>query len=68
MASKHSSPSMNSPSNSPASLAALLGQIEQALNGIDSGSIEVVVHEGRVVQIERKQRIYGNHDGQGQPA
>lgn len=45
--------------NQEASQAALLSQIEQALDGINRGSIEVVVHEGKVVQIERRQRVYG---------
>lgn len=40
----------------------LLDHLQQALRGIDSGTLEVVVHEGRVVQIERRQRLYPGRD------
>jgi hypothetical protein len=42
--------------------ATLIKYLEEALNGIRFGSVEVVVHEGRVVQIERKEKLasYGN--------
>lgn len=35
----------------------VLDSISQALNGLRFGSIEIVVHEGKVTQIERKEKI-----------
>ncbi|MCI0591777.1 MAG: YezD family protein [Gammaproteobacteria bacterium] len=35
----------------------LVQQILRALRGIRYGSIELVVHDGRVVQIERKEKL-----------
>ena len=32
-------------------------QIVSALQGIRFGSIEIVIHDGKVVQIERKEKI-----------
>jgi hypothetical protein len=31
--------------------------IVQALKGIRYGAVEIVIHEGRVVQIERKEKV-----------
>lgn len=44
----------------PDSQALLAKHIEAALNGVSTGSVEIIVHEGKVVQIERRQRIYAN--------
>ena len=35
----------------------VLDGIAQALSGLRFGSIEIVVHEGRVTQIERKEKF-----------
>lgn len=35
---------------------ALIEQITQALSGLKFGALEIVVHDGRVVQIERRER------------
>lgn len=36
---------------------ALVQQVLHALRGLRYGSIELVVHDGRVVQIERKEKL-----------
>jgi hypothetical protein len=35
----------------------IVRQISQMLEGIRFGSIEIVVHDGKVVQIERKEKL-----------
>lgn len=40
-----------------AALETALRQIAEAASSIRYGSIEVVIHEGRIVQIERKEKI-----------
>jgi hypothetical protein len=40
-----------------AALEAALRQIAEAARSIRYGSIEVVIHEGRIVQIERREKI-----------
>jgi hypothetical protein len=40
----------------PASAAAM-ARIAAALEGIRFGSVEIVVHEGRVVQVERREKV-----------
>lgn len=37
--------------------AAWLRKIAKALQDIRYGSLEIVIHEGRIVQIERKEKI-----------
>ncbi len=37
--------------------AAVRERILQALNGIRFGAVEIIVHDGKVVQIERKERV-----------
>jgi len=32
-------------------------QILEAVSGIRYGAVEIVIHEGRVVQIERKEKV-----------
>jgi hypothetical protein len=44
-------------STEPAVLEVALRQIAEAARGIRYGSIEVVIHEGRIVQIERREKI-----------
>lgn len=39
--------------------------IVTALDGLDFGSVEITVHNGRVVQIERHQRIRFTNEGPG---
>ena len=41
--------------NSPS--AAILRQIAAAMNGLRFGSVEVVIQDSRVVQIERKEKF-----------
>jgi len=36
---------------------ALLSQLRQALRSIRYGAIELVIHEGRVVQLERHEKV-----------
>jgi len=38
-------------------LTEIAGQITQMLNGIKFGSIEIIVHDSKVVQIERKEKL-----------
>ena len=41
-----------------------LESVRKALAGLSYGSIEITVHDGRVVQIERKERIrFGTGNG-----
>lgn len=35
----------------------LLQELEQALRSIRFGTIELVIHEGRVVQLERREKV-----------
>ncbi len=35
----------------------LLRELEQALRTIRYGSVELVIHEGRVVQLERREKV-----------
>ncbi len=37
--------------------AALLIELRKALGAIRYGSIELVIHDGRVVQLERRQKV-----------
>ena len=37
--------------------AVLLRELEQALRTIRYGSVELVIHEGRVVQLERREKV-----------
>jgi len=43
----------------------LLNRIAQAIGGLRFGSVEIVIQDGRVVQIERKEkfRLDANKDG-----
>jgi hypothetical protein len=43
--------------------APLLRELRQALRTIRYGAIELVIHEGRVVQLEVKERIRFEPDG-----
>lgn len=54
----------NDPQTSASSSAAkshlekyVLDNISQALSGLRFGSVEIVVHEGKVTQIERKEKF-----------
>ena len=37
--------------------ASILREIQTALHGLRFGSVEITVHNGQVVQIERKEKI-----------
>ncbi|MBT2298462.1 sulfur starvation response protein OscA [Pseudomonas fluorescens] len=37
--------------------AGILREIQAALNGLKFGSVEITVHNGQVVQIERKEKF-----------
>jgi len=39
----------------------IVRQISQMLEGIRFGSIEIVVHDNKVVQIERKEKLRPDH-------
>jgi len=43
--------------------AAIANQIATALQGIRFGSVEVIVHDSKVVQIERKEKLRFNNGG-----
>ncbi|SDU06328.1 hypothetical protein SAMN05444156_1747 [Verrucomicrobium sp. GAS474] len=46
----------------PASVSSeLLLQIQRSLAGIDYGSVEIVIHDSRVVQIERNRKTRFRH-------
>lgn len=38
-------------------LSDVFEQIAQAINGIKFGSVEIIIHDGKVVQIERKEKL-----------
>ena len=42
---------------------AIANQIATALQGIRFGSVEVIVHDSKVVQIERKEKLRFNNGG-----
>jgi hypothetical protein len=44
-------------------LVDIANQIATALQGIRFGSVEVVVHDSKVVQIERKEKLRFNNGG-----
>jgi hypothetical protein len=35
----------------------MLAAVAQALHGLRFGSLEIVVHEGRIVQLERREKV-----------
>lgn len=39
----------------------IVRQISQMLEGIRFGSIEIIVHDSKVVQIERKEKLRPDH-------
>jgi hypothetical protein len=40
----------------------LVRELAAALRGLRFGSIELVVHDGRIVQLERHEKVRLNHD------
>ena len=42
--------------------AALLHELGQALQAIRYGTIELVIHNGRVVQLERREKVRFEHE------
>jgi hypothetical protein len=45
------------PGETPPLPAALLRELWQALRAIRYGAIELVIHDGRVVQLERREKV-----------
>lgn len=43
----------------------LVQEILRAISGIRYGSVEITVHDSRVVQIERKEKVRIPQEGQG---
>jgi hypothetical protein len=43
--------------------AALTRELAQALRSIRYGTIELVIHDGRVVQLERREKVRFEHEG-----
>ena len=58
MAVKHPHRQASAPARPPE--PSLAQYIQAALRTVSSGSIELVVHEGKVVQIECRQKVYDN--------
>lgn len=54
MAMHHIAPGSHDPLPIPPSL---LQELRQALGSIRYGTIEIVIHDGRVVQLERREKI-----------
>ncbi|MGX2041031.1 YezD family protein [Methylocaldum sp. MU1018] len=52
--------------DSPASLTAQ--KILEALQGLKFGAVEIIVHDGRIVQIERKEKLRLNVSCPAAPA
>jgi hypothetical protein len=46
-----------SPDDAPPLPPALLSELRQALRSIRYGAIELVIHDGRVVQLERHEKV-----------
>jgi hypothetical protein len=44
------------PASEPAELSPLLQQINHALRGLRYGAIEITIHDGYIVQIERREK------------
>lgn len=40
----------------------LVRELVAALRGLRFGSIELIVHDGRIVQLERHEKVRFNHD------
>ena len=45
------------PTNKAEQTAELTNQIAVALQGIRFGSVEIVIHDSKVVQVERKEKL-----------
>ena len=43
-------------------------EILRAVASIEYGSVEIIIHEGKVVQIECREKIRLNHNGSGRKA
>ncbi|MBI1177813.1 DUF2292 domain-containing protein [bacterium] len=65
-----SSASLDKDSRASASEAfdSLVEQVCEAVAGIRFGSVELVIHEGRVVQIERRERVRLERQASGETA
>ncbi len=45
--------------------AEIVQEILRAVTSIEYGSVEIIIHEGKVVQIECREKIRLNHNGSG---
>lgn len=54
------------PGNAARALDSFVDQVREAVAGIRFGSVEFVIHEGRVVQIERRERVRLERQGSGE--
>ena len=48
--------------------ADIVQEILRAVTSIEYGSVEIILHEGKVVQIECREKIRLNHNGSGRKA
>lgn len=48
---------MSTSSSSASPKLPIIEQIVQALSGLEFGAVEVTVHHGRIVQIERREKL-----------
>ncbi len=55
------SPEATTTDSAPTIPSELLLQIQRSLAGIDYGSVEIVIHDSRVVQIERNRKTRFRH-------
>lgn len=46
----------------------VLEQIVEALSGLHFGAVEITVHHGRIVQIERREKVRLDEPGAARPA
>jgi hypothetical protein len=53
------------PKNKAQQTAELANQIAVALQGIRFGSVEIIIHDSKVVQVERKEKL--RFDGKSAP-
>ncbi|HEY8353767.1 MAG TPA: YezD family protein [Methylophilaceae bacterium] len=52
---------MSNINNSPVS-SEVIREVAQAIEQLRYGSVEITVHDGRVTQIERREKIRFNHE------
>jgi hypothetical protein len=57
MATSHPAPTGTDPDDTAPLSPALLRELRQALRSIRYGAIELTIHDGRVVQLEQRQKV-----------